>query len=91
MQAIHTKYISATDNRAAKIKAYTSNKPRGILISIDYELNDVERHFKAARAFIEKEFTYLKESPEFNTMAYGGSADGKGYSFCFLYSKVSVS
>lgn len=87
MQAIHTKYIPATDNRAAKIKAYTHDMPRGILVSIDYELDDVGRHFKAARAFIDK---HMKYAPDYSVMTHGGSADGKGYCFCFTQSTIEA-
>jgi len=87
MQAIHTKYIPATNNRGAKIKAYNCDHPRGILVSIDYELDDVQRHFKAAREFIAKKLAYV---PETKKMNYGSSADNKGYCFCFTYSSVEV-
>lgn len=86
MQAIHTKYIPATNGRAAKIKAYTSNVPRGVLVSIDYDLDDVARHFSAAQAFIEKHMQYV---PDHSVMTYGSSADGKGYCFCFTQSTIT--
>lgn len=87
MQAIHTKYIPATDTRGARIKAYNESNPRGLLVSIDYSLGDVERHFKAAQMFIDNKLSY---APLHKTMAYGGSADGKGYVFCFLDSTVTL-
>lgn len=87
MQAIHTKYIPATDNRAAKIKAYNSNVPRGVMVSIDYDLDDVGRHFAAAQAFITANMQYV---PEHSVMTYGGSADGKGYCFCFTQSTIGA-
>ena len=87
MQAIHTKFIPATDTKAAKIKAYNENHPRGVTVSIDYDLDDVGRHFKAAQAFIKQKLTYHTDITE---MAYGGSADGKGYVFCFLFSTVTM-
>jgi len=87
MQAIHTKFIPATDTRSAKIKAYNESHPRGVMVSIDYDLDDVGRHFKAALAFIEKKFTYCKDTKR---MAYGGSADGKGYVFCFVDSIIEA-
>ena len=87
MKAVHTKYIPATNTRAAKIKAYTHDHPRGVLVSIDYDLDDVQRHFKAAREFIAKKLTY---APETLKMNYGCSADNKGYCFCFTYSTIEV-
>ena len=88
MQAIHTKFIPATDTKAAKIKAYNRDHPRGVMVSIDDSLDhDVDRHFKAAREFIAKKITY---APDTKKMNYGGSADGAGYCFCFTYSTVEV-
>ena len=87
MQAIHTKYIPATNTKAAKIKAYNENHPRGVIVSIDYDLNDVQRHFKAAQEFVK---TKLSVDQIASTMAYGGSADGKGYVFCFIDSTVTL-
>lgn len=87
MQAIHTKYIPATNTRAAKIKAYNEAFPRGVLVSIDHSRNDVERHAVAVRAFIDKNFTH---APDTSVMTYGGSADNKGYCFCFVQSTIEV-
>lgn len=87
MQAIHTKFIPATNTRAAKIKAYTSNVPRGVFVPINYDLGDVERHFVAAQKFIEEKMNY---APEHLTMTYGGSADRKGYCFCFVQSTIKA-
>ena len=87
MQAIHTKYIPATNTKAAKIKAYNESNPRGVTVSIDYDLDDVQRHFKAVQAFIQQKLTYHTDATE---MAYGGSADGKGYVFCFLHSTIKA-
>ena len=84
MQAIHTKYIGSTNTRAAKIKAYVHGN-RGVMVSIDYELCDVERHFAAAKEYISKHMRYV---PENEVMVYGSSADGKGYCFCFTCSTV---
>lgn len=86
MLAIHTKYISATSTRQARIKAYTCNG-HSVTIPVYYDLGDVERHAAAARALIQKHLTYVIDIDE---MAYGGSADGKGYSFCFKYSTIKL-
>lgn len=88
MQAIHTKYIPATDTRAAKIKAYNESNPHGVLVNIDYDKDDIGRHFAAAREFIAKKLTFI---PKHDHMVYGGSADGKGYVFCFPMDRIEVS
>ena len=87
MQAIYTKFIPATDTKAAKIKAYNENHPKGVTVSIDYDLNDVGRHFKAAQEFVKTKLSVDQLAP---TMAYGGSADGKGYVFCFVDSLITL-
>ena len=86
MLAIHTKFVPATDRRAAKIKAYTCNG-HAVTVPIDYELDDIGRHALAARKLIESKLT---GAPDFESMAFGGSADGKGYSFCFVGSLARV-
>ena len=86
MIAIHTRYISATNTRGARIKAYTGDK-RALTVSMDYALDGMERHHKAARAFIARFLPY--QSPD-APMCYGDSADGRGYVFCFSESKVTA-
>lgn len=87
MQAVHTKYIPATDTRGARIRAYNTNYPRGIMVGIDHSLNQEQRHFAAVQAFIKK---YLSYAPDHKTMAYGASADDKGYTFCFMSSTITL-
>ena len=88
MIAIHTKYISPTNTRGSRIKAYTAG--RGSLkgfeatVGYDYSLNEVGVHFKAVKALIEKH----NLDWDLSNMRYGDSADGKGFSFCFDCSKV---
>lgn len=88
MLAIHTKYIGATDTRGARIKAFTwgYGYNRGVTASvpIDHSLNDVEMHFEAVKALVEK----YKLGWNLEGMRYGDSADGKGYVFCFDASRV---
>ena len=84
MIAIQTKFIPATNTRAAKIKAYTCNGHKAV-VSIDYALDDVQRHAKAVSALIEKEMLYV---PDFSTMVYGGTKEG--YVFCFTQSTVTM-
>lgn len=87
MQAIHTKFIPATSTRAAKIKAYNENNPSGVMVSIDHNLDDLGRHALAVKAFISKFHTY--HDPD-APMCYGGSADGKGYVFCYTGSVINL-
>ena len=86
MQAIHTKYISPSNTRGARIKAYTSDG-RSVTVSYDHALDSEKAHFQAAQAFAEKHFKY---APDTKRMAFGGSADGKGYCFCFLQSVIEA-
>ena len=83
MIAIHTKYIPATNSRGARIKAYTSS---GFSVTVPYNhaLSDYLVHYEAVRALVEK---HALDWP-IDQMAYGDSADGKGFTFCFLSSKV---
>ena len=88
MIAIHTKYISATNARGSRIKAYTCNGMglKGFTATIAYphELSGAACHFEAVKELIKK------NDLDWNTdgMRYGGSADGKGFSFCFDSSKI---
>ncbi len=90
MIAIHTKYISASNSRGSRIKAYTVNHGacKGFQATISYpsELSGVDCHFEAVKALIEKN----KLDWNFENMRYGDSADGRGYSFCFDASKIGV-
>ena len=88
MIAIHTKYISATNNSGARIKAYTCNgmglKGFQATISFPYGLELVPAHFEAVKELVKK------NGLDWNTdgMRYGDSADGKGFCFCFESSTV---
>lgn len=84
MIAIHTKYIGPTDTRGSRVKAYTSDG-RSVTVSYDNGLESVKAHFQAVRVFADK---HLKYAPDISRMAYGDSADGKGYCFCFLQSVI---
>jgi hypothetical protein len=88
MIAIHTKYISASNSRGSRIKAYTAGYGdfKGFQATISYpsELSGVACHFAAVKALIEKNKLEWKT----DGMRYGDSADGRGYSFCFDASKV---
>lgn len=87
MLAIHTKYISATDTRGARIKAYVvayQGKQLSVTVPIDHSLNDVLRHFEAVIALVEKH----NLDWDLSNMRYGDSADGRGYVYCFNDSRV---
>jgi len=88
MIAIHTKYISASNSRGSRIKAYTAAHGdfKGFTATISYpsELSGVACHFAAVKALVEKN----KLNWNLENMRYGDSADGRGYSFCFDASKV---
>lgn len=90
MIAIHTKYISPTNTRGSRIKAYTANwgssKGFNVTIPYDYALNDVALHFKAVKALVEKN----KLDWDLSDMRYGDSADAKGFSFCFNCSRIEA-
>jgi hypothetical protein len=88
MIAIHTKYISPTNTRGARIKAYTADwgdrKGFSAVIPYPYEYSFEKCHFEAVKALVKN--NGLDWNLE--NMRYGDSADGKGYSFCFDCSKV---
>ena len=86
MISIHTKFIGATDKRGSRIKAYTYDK-RSVTIPVDHSLEQVERHYQAVLAFIDKHLSYLPEGCA-DDMVYGSGHDDKGYVFCFSQSKV---
>jgi hypothetical protein len=88
MIAIHTKYISPTNTRGSRVKAYTcgSGSIKGFEVTIPYpyELSGEHVHFAAVKAQIKKHgLNWNLEG-----MRYGDSADGRGFSFCFDHSKV---
>jgi hypothetical protein len=90
MIAIHTKYLGATNNRGARIKAYTagSGDLKGFEATISYPHEDSYHlaHFQAVKALVSK------NSLDWNlsSMRWGDSADGRGYVFCFDCSKVEA-
>jgi hypothetical protein len=90
MIAIHTKYISASNSRGSRIKAYTAAHGtfKGFQATISYpsELSGVECHFEAVKALVAKHNLEW----DLDNMRYGDSADGRGYSFCFDASKVAL-
>lgn len=90
MIAIYTKFISPTNSRGARIKAYTASwgdrKGFEAMIPYPYELSGELCHFEAVKALVKK--NNLNWNLE--GMRYGDSADGKGFCFCFDNSKVTA-
>lgn len=83
MQAIHTKYIPASNVRGSRIKA-TSDNGHSVIVSRNDALNGHLVHFEAVKALVAKH----KLDWNIDNMCYGGSSDGKGYTFVFADSKV---
>lgn len=90
MIAIHTKFISPTNSRGARIKAYTAGygdiKGFTATIGYPYHLSGVECHFEAVKALVKKN----KLEWNLKGMRYGDSADGRGFCFCFNHSMVNA-
>lgn len=90
MIAIHTKFISPTNSRGSRIKAYTvgfgSIKGFSVTIAYPYHESGHMSHFEAVKALVSKH----NLDWNLDEMRYGDSADGKGYSFCFNHSKVAA-
>ena len=83
MQAIHTRYLPATDRKGARIKAYTRSGMAAI-IPFPYEAGDgAAGHFLAVLALVDK---YRLDQWDTTAMRWGYSSDNRGYSFCFANS-----
>ena len=83
MQAIHTKYIPASNVKSSRIKA-TSDNGHSVIISYPHEFSGHLVHFEAVKALVIKH----KLTWDIENMCYGGSSDGNGYTFVFCDSKV---
>jgi len=81
MLGITTKYLSPTNTRGARIKAWAS---KDIQVTIPYSYGDSEPmvYFRAVEALVKK---YDLQWP-INEMTYGGTPDGMV--FCFKDSIV---
>jgi hypothetical protein len=87
MIAIQTKYISPTNTRGSRIKAFVSSDMGhnlSVVIPYDHSLNCERLHFKAVQALIKKH----KLDWDTSNMRFGGVKNG--YVFCFNNSKVEV-
>lgn len=83
MQAIHTKYIPASNVKGSRIKA-TSDSGLTVTISYPHEFSGHLVHFEAVKALAAKH----KLNWKIDNMCHGGSSDGRGYTFVFADSKV---
>jgi hypothetical protein len=81
MIAIQTKYISPTNTRGSRIKAFTET---GFTVTVpyDYSLNHEQVHFKAVKELVKKHSLNW----DLSGMTYGGIKNG--YVFCFANSVV---
>lgn len=84
MLAIITEVIPASNTRPTRIKAFTCNGHK-VIISVDYDLNDVQRHMKAAQKLIREQMEHFGDCA---TLTYGGSP--KGYVFCKPTSTITL-
>ena len=85
MIAIHTKYLSPTNTRGSRIKAYTT-AGLSAFIAYPHELSYELAHFEAVKALVQKHGLEW----DLADMRFGDSADGKGYVFCFADSIVGA-
>jgi hypothetical protein len=83
MIAIHTKFLAPTNNKGARIKAYTADcgsiKGFSVTVPYNYTLDGYHIHFDAVKALVKKH----NLDWNLDNMRYGDSADGLGFSFCF--------
>jgi len=90
MIGIHTKYLSPTNSRGARIKAYTASwgDRKGFEATIAYPHEESGHlcHFRAVQELVKKNGLNW----DLSNMRWGDSADGRGYSFCFDCSKVAT-
>jgi hypothetical protein len=83
MLAIHTKYIPASNTKGSRIKA-TSDNGHSVIVSRNDAFSGHLVHFEAVKALVAKH----KLDWDLSNMCYGGSSDGKGYTFVFCESTV---
>jgi len=83
MLAIHTKFIPATNRKGSRIRAKSDNG-HSVIVSRNDALDGHLVHFEAVKALVIKH----RLDWDISNMCYGGSSDGKGYTFVFCNSKV---
>jgi hypothetical protein len=81
MIAIQTKFLAPTNNRGARIKAFTSSG-FNVTISYPYASGEAASHFDAVKELVKK----YKLDWNIEEMTYGGTETG--YAFCFACSTV---
>jgi hypothetical protein len=52
MQAIQTRFLGPTNNRGARVKAYSEGFPRGVIVEWDYAEGIEDNHRRAVEAFV---------------------------------------
>lgn len=77
MQAIHTKFLSPTDSRGARIKAV--HACGSLTVEYPHELSGQACHRFAAEKLAQK---YGLNKPEYGALLGGQLADG---SYCFVF------
>lgn len=85
MIAIHTKFLPATNTKGERVKAYTASGYEAT-VQYDYAVSNVKAHHAAVKALTEKYALPWKVSD----MNYGDSSDGRGYTFCFSASSMTL-
>ena len=85
MIAIHTKFLPATSAKGERIKAYTNSSQFTATISYDYAMTNLGAHVAAVRELARK----YNLPWDIDTMCYGDSSDGRGFTFCFAVSTIS--
>lgn len=84
MIAIQTKYISPTNSRGARIKAWTATGFK-VVIAYPYSSGYEAPHFEAVKELVKKN----NLDWDLSGMTYGGTENG--YVFCFPHSVVEDS
>jgi hypothetical protein len=77
---IETKFLRATQNTGARVKAFTSNG-HAATIPFDYSMTELDAHFAAVLALKEKN----ELAWNLDAMTYGGTKNG--YFFTFAWSE----
>ena len=92
MNAIKTKFLSATDTRGERIKASTtSDRPTSIIRPYNYKLGTEENHRAVAKELFKKsDWQRVRHGKAEENIAYISTSDrGYIYSFHWAWNKVS--
>ena len=85
MIAIQTKYLSPTNHKGSRIKAWVSGRPYSVTISYDHKFSHEMVHFQAVKELVKK----FNLDWNLDNMRFGGVDNG--YVFCFDQSIVEES